>query len=101
MVLRSEFWVERKAAPDAIALSSFAGGHTVIARLSPEDGDVIVREEWQDGALVYVLCTAPGSDQYLVRTRDEALAHALTFAQRQRVRAWLTATESQFTQIQG
>ena len=60
------------------------------ARLAPEDGDIVVREEEREGVLIYVLHTAPGADQYLLRTREEAVAQAVTFARREQVRAWLT-----------
>ena len=59
------------------------------ARASPENGDVLVRQETRDGMVVYILRTAPGTDQYLVRTREDAVAQAVTFAARQGVRAWL------------
>lgn len=59
-------------------------------RTTPEDGDVVIREEQREGSLIYVLHRAPGPDQYLLRTREEALAHAIRFAKRQDVRAWLT-----------
>ncbi len=39
--------------------------------------------------IVYILGTAPGSDQYLLRTREEAVVQAVTFAERHRVQAWL------------
>jgi hypothetical protein len=48
----------------------------------------MVREEKRDGAHVYVLRTAPGSDQYLLRTREEAVEQAVAFARRHGVRAW-------------
>jgi hypothetical protein len=60
------------------------------ARLAPEDGDIVVREEQREGVLIYALHTAPGADQYLLRTREEAVAQAVTFAGREQVRAWLT-----------
>lgn len=59
------------------------------ARTSPENGDVLVRQETRDGMVVYILRTALGTDQYLLRTREEAVMQALTFAERQGVRAWL------------
>ena len=43
----------------------------------------MVREEKREGTVVYVLHTAPGADQYLLRTSDEAVAQALMFAERQ------------------
>jgi hypothetical protein len=58
-------------------------------RTIPEDGDVVVRQERRDGALAYVLHTAPGAHQYLLRTRAEAVAHALAFAEGHRMCAWL------------
>lgn len=60
------------------------------SRSTPEDGDVVVREEEREGKRVYVLHTAPGADQYMLRSREEAVTQAVTFAKRQRVRAWLT-----------
>ena len=60
------------------------------ARLAPEDGDIVVREEQRKGVLIYALHTSPGADQYLLRTREEAVAQAVTFARREQVRAWLT-----------
>jgi len=62
----------------------------MVARPIPADGDVIVRRERRDGTFVYVLHAAPGPDQYVLRTRKEGVAQALTFAKRQGVRAWLT-----------
>ena len=59
-------------------------------RSTPENGDIVVREEKRQGALVYVLHTAPGADQSLLRRREEALAQALTLARRACVRALLT-----------
>jgi hypothetical protein len=58
-------------------------------RTSPEDGDVVVRQETREGTVVYVLRTAPGSDQYLLPTREEAIAQAVMFAKRHGVRAWV------------
>jgi hypothetical protein len=43
----------------------------------------------RDGMVVYILRTAPGADQYLLRTREEAVAQAVTFAERDGVQAWL------------
>ena len=59
------------------------------ARATPENGDVLVRQETRDGAVVYILRTAPGTDQYLLRTRADAVVQAVTFAERHGVRAWL------------
>lgn len=63
------------------------------AQLSPADGDVIVRRERRDGTFVYVLYAVPGPDQYVLRTREEGVTQALTFAKRHGVRAWLADGE--------
>jgi hypothetical protein len=55
----------------------------------PENGDVIVREEHCEGKRTYVLRTAPGPDQIIIRTSEEATAQAVAFANLQHVRAWL------------
>jgi hypothetical protein len=60
------------------------------ARTTPEDGDIVIRKETRERRVVYVLRTAAGADQYLLRTREEAVAQAMTFAKRQGVRAWLS-----------
>lgn len=58
-------------------------------RLIPEEGDVIVREAHHNGTLIYVLHTAPGAGQFLVRTRPAAVEKAVAFARHAGVRAWL------------
>ena len=58
--------------------------------MAPQDGDIVIRQENRAGSLVYVLHTAPGPDQYVLRTREEAVAQASTAAKRQGVRTWLT-----------
>jgi hypothetical protein len=65
-------------------------GLSMLAHATPKAGDIVVREETREGRVVYVLHTAPGADQYLLRTREEAVAQAVTFAKRQGVRAWLS-----------
>jgi hypothetical protein len=64
-------------------------------RTTPEEGDiVVVRHAQCDGTVVYALHTAPGPDEYVLATAEEAAAHALTLADRDGVRAWLTTDES-------
>ena len=58
--------------------------------ITPEDADIVLRQERREGAIVYLLRAAPGTDQYLVRGLDEAIAQAVTFAKREHVRAWLS-----------
>jgi len=62
----------------------------MLTRTTPEDGDIVMREEKRGGTLVYVLHTAPGADQYEFRRRDEGIAQAVALAEREHVRAWLT-----------
>ena len=62
---------------------------SMCASTAPDDGDIVVRQETREGRDVYVLHTATGVDQYLLRTREEAVRQAVTFAKRQGVRAWL------------
>jgi hypothetical protein len=59
-----------------------------MTRTTPEDGDIGVREETREGTLVYVLHTF-GCGQYVLRSREEAVAQAVRFAKRENVRAWL------------
>lgn len=68
----------------------------MVVRSVPENGDIVVRQETCEGALVYILHAASGPDQYLLHGRDEAVAHAETFAKRDGVRAWLVCGESDF-----
>jgi hypothetical protein len=64
-----------------------------VIRTTPEDGDIVVGEETQDGTVVYVLHTAPGPEHYLLHSREEAVAQAVTRAKWRQVRAWLTTNE--------
>jgi hypothetical protein len=66
----------------------------VPTRTTPEDGDIVVRQETREGTIVYVLHTAPGADQQLLPTQAEAVVQGVTLAERQGVRAWLTTDDS-------
>jgi hypothetical protein len=66
---------------------------------TPEEGDLVIRRDMRDGERVYVLHTAPGADQILLRTRDEAIAHATGFAACQGVRVWIK-TEGRYSVLQ-
>jgi hypothetical protein len=70
-----------------------------VTSLIPENGDVVVRSETRDGRNVYVLRTAPGPGQCLLRSRDEAIAQAAAYAEHQGVRVWLTNGGSDFTLV--
>ena len=63
---------------------------------SPQQGDVVVREDTLERRRVYVMSTAPGAGQYVLDSREEAVAQAVTFAKRQQVRAWLTDGDRDF-----
>jgi hypothetical protein len=60
-----------------------------MARFTPEDGDVLIREAQGEEHRVYILRTCPGPDQLLARSREEAVAKAIGFAKREQVRVWL------------
>jgi hypothetical protein len=62
-------------------------------RTTPEDGDIVARQETSDGTVVYVLHTSSGPDEYLLPTCEEAVAQAKTLAKRHPGRAWLTTDE--------
>jgi hypothetical protein len=66
----------------------------------PEDGDIVVREKERTGKQVYVLHTAPGVDQYLLSTREQAVIQARVFAKRGHVRAWLTDEGDDFVLLE-
>jgi hypothetical protein len=66
---------------------------------TPEDGDIVVQLERREGNRVYVLQTVPGPFQYVLHTRQEAVAQATRFAKRQRVRAWLVGEGCEFVLI--
>ena len=63
------------------------------AHPAPVNGDVVVRQDHRDGAIVYVLSTVAGADQLTTHKYERSVEHALAFARRARVRAWLQ-TES-------
>jgi hypothetical protein len=70
------------------------------ANRAPEDGDVVVRPQWRERTLVYALHIAPSPDQYVCRSRKEAIAQAMTFAKRNHVRAWLSDEDYDFVLLE-
>jgi hypothetical protein len=60
----------------------------------------VIRQENRAGLVVYVLHTAPGPDQYVLRSRDEAVARAVTVAKREHVRVWLTGEGYDFVLLE-
>lgn len=55
----------------------------------PQPGDVVVRHDRRQNVDLYVLRTVPGTDQYLLGSRDEAIVHATGYAKDRGVGAWL------------
>ena len=62
----------------------------------PDNDDVIVHRKRGTPTAVYVLGTASAPGQFLLRTRDEAVAQALAFGKRQHVQAWFANDEDDF-----
>ena len=75
-------------------------GDVMPMRTTPENNDIVVQEEKWEGKRVYVLHIAPGADQCVLRTREEAVAQAVAFAKREHVRAWLTDEGYDFTLLE-
>jgi hypothetical protein len=67
---------------------------------APQDGDIVIRQDIRDGERLFVLHTAPGADQFILQTRDAAIAQAVAFAKRQGVRVWLTNGNRGFTLVE-
>jgi hypothetical protein len=68
----------------------------MVARLVPEDGDVVIRQKHGAPSVVYLLGTPSAPDQFIVRTRDEAVSQAVAYAKHQRVRAWFDNGDDNF-----
>jgi len=54
----------------------------------PDQDDVVIRRQAGSRGVIFVLGTPAAPEQYILRTRNEAVAQALAFAKRQRVGAW-------------
>jgi hypothetical protein len=52
-----------------------------LPRTTPKDGDIVVCQETCEGAVRYVLHTAPGPDKCVLATSGEATAHAVALAE--------------------
>ena len=64
--------------------------------VNPDSDDVVVRQKHGNPSIVYLLGTPSAPDQFIVRTRDEAVSQAVAFAKRQRVRAWFANGDDTF-----
>jgi hypothetical protein len=60
------------------------------AGATPQDRDIVVRQDRHDGRNVYVVPIATRG-QYVFRRRDDALLQAMSCASRRGVSAWLRA----------
>jgi hypothetical protein len=56
----------------------------LLACSAPQDADIGIRQDTRDGERLFVLHTAPGADQFILQTRDAAIAQAVAVAKRQR-----------------
>ena len=62
----------------------------------PDEADVVIRQRHGNPSIVFVLGTPSTPDQFILRTRDEAVSRALTYAKRQHVRAWFAKGDDDF-----
>ena len=74
---------------------SWASNH-MSTPTSPRSGDLLVREATLDGTVVYIVSAAFGTDQFLLRAREEAVVQAVTFAERLGVQAWWLADRGRY-----
>jgi hypothetical protein len=56
----------------------------------PDKDDVVIRQKRSNPSTVFLLGTPAAPDQFILRTRDEAVSQALAYAKHQHVRAWFT-----------
>jgi hypothetical protein len=54
----------------------------------PDKDDVVIRQKGSNPSTVFLLGTPTAPDQFIVRTRDEAVSRAIAYARHQHVRAW-------------
>ena len=62
----------------------------------PDNDDVIIRQKHGNPSTVYLLGTSVAPDQFMLRTRDDAVSQALAYAKRQHVRAWFAKGDEDF-----
>ena len=60
----------------------------------PDGNDVLIRQ--RHPSIVYLLGTFSSPDQFILRTRDEAVSQALVSAKRRHVRAWFAKDDNDF-----
>jgi hypothetical protein len=64
--------------------------------LRPVPDDVVVRQRRGNPRVDYVLGTLATPDQFSVSTREQAVARAVAFATKERVRAWFDNGDNTF-----
>jgi len=62
----------------------------------PNKDDVVIRQKHGNPSTVFLLGTPAAPDQFIVRSRDEAVSQALAYAKRQHVRAWFAKGDDDF-----
>lgn len=62
----------------------------------PDKNDVVIRQRHGNPSIVFVLGTPSTPDQFILRTRDEAVSQALAYAKRQHAGAWFAKGDDDF-----
>ena len=62
----------------------------------PDKNDVVIRQRHGNPSIGFVLGTPSAPDQFILRTRAEAVSRALAYAKRQQVRAWFARGADDF-----
>jgi hypothetical protein len=62
----------------------------------PHHDDVIIRQKLGNPSTIYLLGTPSAPDQFILRTRDEAVSKAVAYAKHQKVRAWFAKGDEDF-----
>jgi hypothetical protein len=70
----------------------------VAACFIPDDGDIVIRDGSRSDERIYILYTQSGPEQYVLRSRDEAISQATRFATSLGVRVWI-ADEDDYTLV--
>jgi hypothetical protein len=63
---------------------------------SPDKDDVVIRQKRGNPSIVYLLGTPAAPDQFILRSRDEAVSKAVAYAKHQHVRAWFAKGDEDF-----
>jgi hypothetical protein len=62
----------------------------------PDRDDVVIRQKRGNPSTVFLIGTPAAPDQFILRTRDEAVSQALAYARKQHVRAWFAKGDAEF-----